>query len=115
MSEQVERRTLELCAKAVGGSLASCNRRLLWSTLVLLVTICLPMFGVDAPVSSELSPRKLVGANGHALRYWSFSVVAVQGSVQVRVKFEETDVVYPVLSVAKPTEPGFKVEHVLRG
>ena len=34
--------------------------------------------------------------------------------VQVRVKFEETDVVYPVLSVAKPTEPGFKVEHVLR-
>ena len=41
--------------------------------------------------------------------------MAVQGSVQVRVKFEETDVVYPVLSVAKPTEPGFKVEHVLRG
>ena len=35
MSEQVERRTLELCAKAVGGSLASSNRRLLWSTLVL--------------------------------------------------------------------------------
>ena len=75
------------------------------------VTTCPPWFGADAPMSQELSPRKLVGANGHALRYdgvheLDFSVAARL----VPLRFVVTDVMYPGLSVAKLTEQGFKVE-----
>ena len=52
---------------------------------------CPPRFGADAPVSQELSLRKLVGASRHALRYYSvreldFSVAARQ----VQVKWQQT-------------------------
>ena len=76
-----------------------------------VVTTCPPWFGADALVIQELSLRNLVGANGHALRYFSvreldFSVAARQ----VRVKFVVTDVMYPVLCVAKLTEQGFMAD-----
>ena len=56
-------------------------------------------------MSQEQSFRKLAGASGHALRYHGvrelgFSVAARQ----VRVKFVATDLMYPVLSVAKLAE-----------
>ena len=71
---------------------------------------CPPWFGADAPVSQELSPRKLVGANGHALRYFGVRELDVSVAArQVRMKFVVTGVMYPVLSVAKLTEQGFKV------
>ena len=62
-------------------------------------------------MSQGLSLRKLVGANGLVLRYHDvpeldFSVAARQ----VRVRFLDTDAMYPVLSVAKLTEQGVKVE-----
>ena len=75
------------------------------------VTTCPPWFWADALVIRELSPRKLVEASGHALRYCGVRELDLSVAArQVRVKFVVTDVMYPVLSVAKLTEQGFKVE-----
>ena len=57
-----------------------------------------------------------MGVNGHAIRYFSvreldFSVAARQ----VRVRFVATDVMYPVLSVAKLTEVEFGQQACLTG
>ena len=50
-------------------------------------TRCPPCHGADASVRQEPSPRKLVEANGHALRYYG-----VRLARQVRVKLVVTDV-----------------------
>ena len=95
---------LWVSAIAVGGSFGSGNGTP--SEIVELmvdggaaVATCPPWFVEDAPVTQELSPRKMVEANGHALlhngvRELHFSVAARQ----VRVKFVVTDVMYPVQS-----------------
>ena len=78
---------------------------------VAALTTCPSWFGADGPVNQELSLPKLGGANGYAL--WYYGVRKLEFSVaarQVRVKFVVTDVLYPVLSVAKLTEQGLKVE-----
>ena len=74
------------------------------------VTTCPPWFA-DALVIRGLSPRKLVEASGHALRYYGVRELDLSVAArQVRVKFVVTDVMHPVLSVAKLTERGVKVE-----
>ena len=107
---------LWIFALAVGGSLGSGNgvpgeiAELMVDSGAAVMT-CPPWIGADVLVGQELSPRKLVGASGHALRYYGdreldFSVAARQ----VRVKFVVTDVMCPVPGVAKVTGQGFKVE-----
>ena len=52
-----------------------------------------------------------MGASGHALRDYVFRELDFSFAArQVRVKFIVIDVMYPVPSVAKLTEQGFKVE-----
>ena len=74
-------------------------------------TSCLLWFGADAPVGQEQSLRKLVGANGHALRYYGVRELDLSVAARpVRVKLVVTDVMYPVLSVETLRKQGFKVE-----
>ena len=68
-------------------------------------------FGADAPMSQEPSPWKLARATGYALRYCGVRELDLSVAARrVRVKFVLTDVMYPVVTLAKLTEQGFKVE-----